>query len=583
MRLIKLRANKDSFNQIEFNKSGISIILGKKHETESTSVDKKDTFNSLGKSLSIALIHFCLGSSKNPEFEKELSDWIFYLDIEIDDVPMTIARHCNRQEVIILNEVEYSVNDFKNYLEPKVFNLPEPFKGLTFRSLISRFIRPKRSSYTSYWKYIDKEPDYNCLLNNSFLLGISKELVQKKYILKDDHDLISSRKKAIEKDSILKEFFTDEDVKDVDIKIIELKDELDSLSENIDSFKIAEDYHDIVQQADKLKRTIKSLENELKKYKFALDKIEKSLGIKADVNKTKILKLYEEASVYMPEELLRKLDEVEEFNKNLLDNRSRRLSKEKGDIQASIDSIERDIYRLGNEKNEKLSYLSDKGALDEFTKLTNRQKNLSIQLEKLERYKRLLAEFSNRLELVNQNLSSENIKTNNYLDENSNRIDSIIRTFRTLANNFYNSKKAGITIENNTQLNKSRFNISAKIDDDKGDGVGFIKIFCFDWTLFKLRKNHSVDFLIHDGRILAEIDPRQVSTLFEVAHSESKDLNVQYIINANENNLEEIKELMEPKVYQEIIEDNIVLELTDESERTKLLGIHLDFDYDKEA
>ena len=62
MRLIKLSANKDSFKTIKFNPTGLTIIVGAKSKGG-------ETYNGVGKSLVIELLHFCLGSSKNPEFE----------------------------------------------------------------------------------------------------------------------------------------------------------------------------------------------------------------------------------------------------------------------------------------------------------------------------------------------------------------------------------------------------------------------------------------------------------------------------------------------------------------------------------
>ena len=53
MRLIELRANKKSFHTVTFNQNGITVIAAIK-ETE----DQKKTYNSVGKSLTIALINF---------------------------------------------------------------------------------------------------------------------------------------------------------------------------------------------------------------------------------------------------------------------------------------------------------------------------------------------------------------------------------------------------------------------------------------------------------------------------------------------------------------------------------------------
>ncbi|MCS2572673.1 hypothetical protein NXV90_20830 [Bacteroides ovatus] len=94
MKLLKLRANKESFHTI-FKSKGISLIVAKKR-TE----NERNTYNSVGKSLSIVLIHFCLASNKIPVFEELLQGWIFYLDFEIDGKEYASYRTTEQQDVI---------------------------------------------------------------------------------------------------------------------------------------------------------------------------------------------------------------------------------------------------------------------------------------------------------------------------------------------------------------------------------------------------------------------------------------------------------------------------------------------------
>ena len=63
MKLLSLRANKPSFHPIIF-KDGINIIVGK----QVAPLDENDgnTYNGVGKSLTLHLIHFCLGANKLP-------------------------------------------------------------------------------------------------------------------------------------------------------------------------------------------------------------------------------------------------------------------------------------------------------------------------------------------------------------------------------------------------------------------------------------------------------------------------------------------------------------------------------------
>ena len=153
--------------------------------------------------------------------------------------------------------------------------------------------------------------------------------------------------------------------------------------------------------------------------------------------------------------------------------------------------------------------------------------------------------------------------------------------FKSISNEFYENKLAGINVSNNEGDNKIRYNINAHIDGDTGDGVSKVKIFCFDWTLLLGKHNHNIKFIFHDGRILDGMDPRQISTLFRYSYKKSHESNLQYIISANEDSLESIREYFKEEEYENIIEKNKILELTDKSDESKLLGIQVDMDYEK--
>ena len=65
MYLIELSSNKPSFKTIKF-KEGLNFIIG---GMSSEQKNKKSTYNGVGKSLMIKIIHFCLGCNKIKSFE----------------------------------------------------------------------------------------------------------------------------------------------------------------------------------------------------------------------------------------------------------------------------------------------------------------------------------------------------------------------------------------------------------------------------------------------------------------------------------------------------------------------------------
>lgn len=580
MRLIKLSANKPDFKTVKFNKTGISIILGKRHNDDYTQ-NKKGTYNSVGKSLIISLIHFCLGSQKNPEFESKLDTWEFFLEFEIGEETFKVARNCINQSVVSLNEKEMTIKDYTDFLVSKVFTIPEDAKFITFRSLIPRFIRPQKSSYIAYDNFLKNEQPAGELVNNAFLLGLDISLILKKQGLKDALDRVEDMKKSVENDPVIKSFFSSED-DDYEIDVVDLKQRIGKLEKGIFEFKVAEDYYQVVKEADQIKFELKTFENRASSYKTAIANIEKSLIYTPDIPKKKILDLYREAEVQLPEFIKKQLSDVEEFNGKLLDNRSQRLIREKHDFEKKLRDTEAIIRNLGKQKDSKLEYLNTRGALDEFTKLNEQLRDLKIRFDSIEKFRLLKQEYKNKTEELKREFSHQNTATLDYLAKHRELIEKNIILFKELTDEFYEHKRAGIDIKSNEGINKTRFEIKAKIDDDKGDGVNDVKIFCFDWTILKAQHNHNVKLLFHDSRLLSEIDSRQQATLMKVAFDNTAKSDLQYIISINQTTYDSLKAEMQVDEFNEIVEENIILELTDESDKSKLLGIQIDLDYDKE-
>jgi uncharacterized protein YydD (DUF2326 family) len=578
MKLIKLRANKKSFHTIPFNEKGISLIIAKKR-TE----NDRNTYNSVGKSLSIALVHFCLASNKIPAFEEQLLDWEFYLDFEIDGEQYTSKRATGKQDSIFLNNEEMSLADFRTKLAEKVFGIIAPIPNLTFRTLISRFIRPTRSSYDLYSDFIKEEKLYPKLLNNSYLLGLDINRVVKKNSLKEEFDSVKDLGNKIQKDSVMRSFFMKDDASEnVEIKIVELERKINNLQTNINNFVIAEDYGTIKEEADRISNSLRQLRNKATKIRTAIDSLERSLKVKPDITQQQIADFYAEAQIQLSDMVLKKIEEVEVFNAKILDNRTINLLKEKQSFENQLSEIETQIYSFARQEDEKLQYLNSHGALDDYSQLTNLLAENKMNLLKLQQYKELVKEYKTRQEEVKREFANENIATVKYLSDIEPLIKKNILMFQSFSEQLYEGKSSGITINNNEGINTIRFDIKAKIEDDTGDGVNETRTFCFDWTLLKGQYNHNVKFIYHDSRLISENDPRQVAKMLKIAYDECQKSNFQYILTINQSSLDLLQKELNEEEYKQLIIDSEVLELNDISDENKLLGIQLDLNYTKE-
>lgn len=74
---------------------------------------------------------------------------------------------------------------------------------------------------------------------------------------------------------------------------------------------------------------------------------------------------------------------------------------------------------------------------------------------------------------------------------------------------------------------------------------------------------------------------RQVKTLLEIADEECKSGGFQYIISLNQNVIDSLKTEKTASEHDKIINNNIILTLSDKFPEEKLLGIQVDLYYER--
>ncbi|MFZ2025770.1 MAG: DUF2326 domain-containing protein [Microgenomates group bacterium] len=582
MYLEELSANKDTFHTVRFQ-PGLNLIVGIKHDQKSKDLNK--TYNGVGKSLIVRLVHYCLGSEPIPGIKEKLPDWTFTLKFKIKDEHYTVTRSVENNDKVLLNENYITISELKDKLGREIFGLDNKIPFLSYRELLCRFIRPRKSSYVKYDTFVYEEKAYQKLINNGYLLGLDIGLILNKYQLKTKLDKVEESKKNIESDEIFKKYFGNDkdDNKDVEVKIVALEEEIKRLNIEKNEFKIAENYHEIRKDADDLDYKLRQIDNFSTVVINAVKQINESVKAIPDIPKERVYELYKEAKVELKDEIVKKIDDVMIFHVNLITNRKIRLLEQKMKLEAELKQLleKRGVY--AKKLNSNLEFLDTHGALEEYAAVTNKLTELRIQYEKLTSYKNLIKEYKNKVEdLKSLQFGQSNIDTNNYLKDAEDIIDKNIQIFRMLSSQFYKDKAGGIVINNNDGINQLRFNIKVSIDDDTSDGINEVKIFCYDSTLLLAKHNHGMKFIFHDSRLFSDMDPRQRATLFKIALKYTHEENLQYIASINEDVLTSFENLISKEEYEQIIIKSKILELTDESDSSRLLGIKVDLKYDED-
>lgn len=529
MRLIKIYSNKHSFKEVMFNKTGLNFILAKQKNEGKR--EKCKTYNGVGKSLLISLIHFCLGSStdKYKMLCEKLPEWEFYLDFEIDNIIYTSKRLTNDAKKIYLNEEILTIDRFNNKMASLCFDIQEDekIKFLTFRSLIPFFIRPNRLSYNSFDKPTKYDNNYQPQILNSYLLGLDYRLADRKYNIRKEQ---------------------------AKIKDLEL------------SFK----------EVDNIENELSKLNNKIILSKNNINQIDETLKISPDISKENIEKIYNESKIYFSERLTKTLSDMENFYDKLLINRKDRLLKQRNKLKLEIDESLNKTQKLKKELDKLLKYIGDHGALDVFLNLTYKLSGMKIEYDKLKEYQKLESEYESRKIKTKQEILEIEKRSIEYLNNTKDNIDELSDYYRDIAKRFYNNSVAGLSIDVNSGENQINYKIDARIESEGSDGINNIKIFCYDMTLLFKGYNHNINFLFHDSRIFHGTDDNQKKDLFKIINERFTNTNKQYIVSVNQNQIDEVKKHLTEEEYKSIIKNNIILNLTDDSDNGKLLGITVD-------
>lgn len=577
MRLVSLSANIASFKTVEFNSDGLTLVVGVKTNLNESKTGKADkTYNGVGKSLLIELINFCLGSSKNEPFAKSLPGWEFTLIFELGDVRHSVTRNTLSQNKVYLDNTETTLAKFKDFLEHRLFEIPEGASGLSYRPLISKFVRIGGASYTNPDKTVSDYTPYDALVRNCFLLGLDTDLIVEKNALRKEYVDIEALIKSFEKDTVIRDFFKGD--LDVDITLTDADEEIRRLEDELRRFEVAANYYDIQVEADTLADKLYELRNHAVLAKNAIDSIDASLKQKPDIAKEKVLAAYKEVSQAFRPDTIRHLDEVEKFHQTLLENRIARLSRDRLKFFKDLNDTEQELVKGQISLDEKLALLGNSRALDQFVAITNQISTLKAEAQKLRDFKELKQKYSDMLAKVSSNLSAGIIKTNAYLADHRSEIEAKLSPFRALARRFYPKAPAGITLRNNEGENQIRFDMDVRIQNDASDGINEVRLFCFDMTLL-LAKSHKVRFVVHDSRLFSDIDPRQRAVLFKTAHEITKGNGLQYIATLNQDQIEGMADQFSDEEFETIINDNVRVRLKDDSPESKLLGIQVDLHY----
>ena len=576
MKLIRLYANKPQFKDIKFNETGISIIYAEKTEEQ----EREKSYNGVGKSLSLKIIDFCLGSRDSTL--DILEGWIFFLDFSIGERAYTVARSTGENKnKLTLNGEEISNERYKDFLLAQVTEVDSRVKNFTFRALLPRFLKSRAEDYAKEIPIIGRESVMQSQVTTAYLFDLDYEAAATKIENREKYYALKTSTDAVKKSEIMKREF--KSAAEIDSKVINLEVKKEGIEKKLDSFKLAENYDDIVMEYENLRSFSDELVNELVIKGKIKARVESDMNLKSEITADEVNSFYEEVGLLFSDSIKRSVKQVSDFHKIITQNRQIRLVEQNDILCKQIKELEEEIQKVQAKIDTVYSKLSKSISFKEYEALMEELVEIRTEIGRYQNKSEILRSHETEMSKIETDMQAENNKAIEFLNEKIRWIQSIQKRFVEYSKAIYPNANAGLEIRVNQSLkNKMRYDFIQSIESDQAGGISKAKILIFDLLLMTIGK-HKMEFICHDNYIFLEMDKRQCASALKLIDDQCKKYDFQYIFTISYDDFAAIKENLNNDEMDLLGEDKIVLRLHDRGDEGKLLGKTYIFENEKKA
>ena len=577
--ILSVRSNMPSFKAVEFT-PGFNVILADRTK-EST---RGDSRNGLGKTTLFEIVHFCLGAGTRRNrglLVAPLKGWTFTLELQIEDRSLAVTRSTDQPNRVQLqgdvddltdvgerqlDGLAVRIPDWNAFLGEQLFGLsleePPPKYQPTFRSLFSYLVRRDRDAFSSPFIHYRVQREWDKQVNNAFLLDLTWQHAGELQQLKDNESALNELRRAA-RDGLLQGLIGN--LGNLEAERTRLDSEIRQQSETLQSFRVHAQYAEIEQEANELTSRMQQMSNANITDARLLDLYLSSLEDDQGPDTDELLEVYDEVRVTMPDMVRRRLEEVQDFHRQIVANRRAYLQSEIQRVESGRSQRRLELQAAIERRAQLLEVLQTHGALQEFTALNklhmdlvSRRNDVDNRISNLQRFEQGRSEVRVNRELLLQTARRD-------FEER--------REGRATAINLFNSNSQALySAPGNLVVNIADTGLTFDVDilRSGSQGINNMKIFCYDLMLAQLwaTKQPSPRLLMHDSTIFDGVDERQIAQSLELAHQEAENNGFQYVCALNSDTLpsNEFSHAFD-------LESFVRLSLTDESEDGGLLGI----------
>ncbi len=549
--LKRIFAETGLFDEVRFG-MGFNLIKG----IYTKSHDARSGLNGIGKSTLVRLIDFALLSQEGQKYfdvarHEFLKGHSVTLEFEDDGIVYLVKREFAEPGKVRFGKSmdsmeEYSVVDLR-VIFGNIFFGKDDYKGVFennwFRSLIKFFIKDDINYYERKdpLKFISThKSNFETYVYNLFLLGLPNKSVYDYSVIKEEIDALTKMRTRANK-RIKEE--TGKKIGELSSEINLLDKKISSFQESLDKYEFLSSYENTEKELISISTQISLLLNQLTPVEKRLNDYKKSYEYEIEIDTKKIANIYSEVKIIFGDAVKKQLDDVVSFRRKLAENRKKFLANKEIELSAKIEDLKKKISAFEKKRAALYKILDEKKALDSI------KNTYQLMIEEKAKREKIVSSIES-VRRIEEDLFVQNKLRGEAVSEIASELNAVQKQIESIRSIYLDIVNESIHIGSGEDAvfdirpapdMKSPVMIDIEIPKSDALGKQRLKVLTYDLTVFfnLIEQQRALPhFLVHDG-VFHGIDIKtvvrvlnRVNSMFLQKH------NFQYIITANEKELE---------------------------------------------
>ena len=564
------------FEEITFEK-GLNLIIGDK-SGEEFDENQQQKMNSVGKSLAIEFVNFCLlkehWKSRVSRVPADVLDPNVFACLELEYENKTnINKILIRRNVAAIDPIEIiidgSISQFeeneKGFAQAReylshFFFVQNVEKKPSLRQLLSILIRNEKSGFddillpdTGSGGYAKEE----VISPHAYLFGFDLEQIKLLAKLKEDID--SAQKRVREaKGRISEAGWKWEDVRSY---IHQLEDEIKKLDYSVEQRKPAEGATQLLNDIGEMNKTLDTLVSEKSSREILARKIKGLSQTSEPMDSKELRKVYDKYKQGLGELVAKTLDETLAFRQQIDEFQNQLMSTKLVSLNDEIEKLSREIELVDNRIAESYAKIGYAKTITDFRVTITQQQESHRKLENLRGDYEIIEESENEKKGLKSRsrITIDNIEGK--LAELKGQVSSFEDDLMEVHRYVYGNVACHFKIDVNDKAKRQALVFDYRTDLDGGASSDRMKTWMYDVLLMlnKFTTERHPKFLIHDNVYAAVGRNDMVKSLNYLYEEEQKGVPFQYIVAINRDEFE-----MQENQFSFKTDEKIKLELSRE-------------------